>query len=167
MVEGHLGISGAHFLAMAGKLYLGHDRHALVLRVSHQLPELLLGVVAAKTVLAVAIGAHVAHVLPIGMRRRVPPVFPHLTGAPRTHLGQSRVGFDLHAPSSSVGEVEMQDVEAVMAHHVDLAIQLVDGQKMAAHIDHHATPRQRARLGRLGGMGVAQQGGTKGKEGKE
>ena len=150
MVERHFGIRGAHLLAVARELYLRHYGYAFGLGVFHQALQLILRIIAAKATLAVAVGTHVAQVLAILLFRLVPPFFPCLPGAPSAHLGESWIGFYLHAPSGRVGQVEVERVETVMAHDVNLAIQFVERHEMAAHVDHHSAPWQWLGLTGLG-----------------
>ena len=59
---------------------------------------------------------------------------------PCSHLGEQRILVNLDAPAVVVGEVEMELVELVQGHHIQVFLHLVNIEEMAAHIQMAASP---------------------------
>lgn len=60
--------------------------------------------------------------------------------APGADLGQQRVVLHRQAPALVVGEVEVEDVELVQRHHLQVARQAVQGQEVAGDVNVRAAP---------------------------
>ena len=104
---------------------LRHDHDVPVLRIAHEVRELVLRVVAAGT------AAHLAEA---------------------TDLRQLGPRLDLDAPALVVGEVQVQHVDLVEREHVDVLLHFARGEKVARHVEHRAAPRE-ARMIRDGDGG--------------
>jgi hypothetical protein len=63
----------------------------------------------------------------------------------RSYCGQLRTRVDLNSPALIVGEMEVQDVELVERHDIDVLLDLPHGQEMACDVEHSAAPAK-ARL---------------------
>ena len=99
---------------MPGHVDLRHDGNETIGGIGHEVGVLLLRVVATRS------SSH----LPAPANSR-----------------QVRPRLDLEAPSLVVGQVQVQRVQFVQRHRVDVALHVIDGEEMACHVEHRATPR--------------------------
>ena len=100
---------------MGRELNLGDNLDIAHLGVGNQLLDIFLGIVSAQT-------------LGIG------------TG-PGSHLGEAGILLDFEAPTRVVDEVQLQFVELVHGHHVDILLYKFLVVEVAGHVEHHAPPR--------------------------
>ena len=66
---------------------------------------------------------------------------------PRAHVVELWVAVDLDAPPLVVGEVPMEAVEFVHGHEVEMLLDVLDGEEMAADIEMAAAPREAGIVG--------------------
>ena len=116
---------------MCRHFYFRHNRHAALGGIVHQFAQLPLRVVA-----AVCAGLALLHVTAVA----VPPFLPRGIGAPRPELGEARITLYFHAPAGGIREVQVQAVEFVARHHVDLLLQKFNGEEVARNVEHHTAP---------------------------
>ena len=99
---------------VGGKLQLGHNLHAAHAGVGDELAHVVLRIIAAQ---AVFVGP-----------------------GPGAHLRQARVFLDFEAPARVVNHVQLQAVELVHGHHVDIFLHKLLVEEIARHVEHHAAP---------------------------
>ena len=59
------------------------------------------------------------------------------TRAPSTDFSEIRVFFYLDSPALVVGKVEVEAVEVMQRHRVDVNLHRVDGEEVTAHVEMH------------------------------
>ena len=59
--------------------------------------------------------------------------------SPGTHLSQPWIPLYLHSPSLVLSQMPVQHIHIVQRHHVDVSLDLIDSEKMTAHIKVGAT----------------------------
>ena len=97
--------------------------------VSHNLADLVLGEVTAVAAFLAFFGLF-----------RLAPGYIAAIHSPGSYLGEQGIFVNLDTPAVVVGEVEMELVELVQGHHVQVFLHFVDAEEMAAHIQVAATP---------------------------
>lgn len=93
------------------------------------------------------VGDDLAQVV-LGVEAAVRPLVPQRRGAvaefgarpPGPDLGEPRVAPDLHPPALVVRQVQVQDVQFVRGHQVELAQDGVLGQEVPGDVEQHAAP---------------------------
>ena len=145
---GIFGVGGEGFFGVCRHFNFRHNRHAALGGIAHQFAKLCLRVVA-----PVCVGLAFFHVASVA----VPPLFPRSIGAPRPEPREARITLDFHAPAGGIREVQVQAVEFVARHHVDLLLQKIYGKEVARNVEHHAAPLKGGRVcdvaARVGGEG--------------
>ena len=145
---GIFGVGGEGFFGVCRHFNFRHNRHAALGGIAHQFAQLVLRVVA-----PVCAGLAFFHVASVA----VPPLFPRSIGAPRPEPREARITLDFHAPAGGIREVQVQAVEFVARHHVDLLLQKIYGEEVARNVEHHAAPLKGGRVcdvaARIGGGG--------------
>ena len=126
-----LRIGCQHSTRVSGHLYLRHNRYATLCCIRHEVAQLLLRVES-----AVSVG------MVFGTVRltRVIPCAPFLDGAVSHAVDEARIAFYLHTPTLCVGEMQMQAVEFILRHDVNLAFYEIYREEMAHHIEHQTAP---------------------------
>ena len=126
-----LGIGEQHLFRVTGHLYFGDNRDVAVHGIAHQVAQFVLRVIA--SVCARRIFPAVAPVL------FNPPSRPVRLRAPSRFFREQRIFLRLHAPSGSVGQVQMQPVQLETRHGIDLFFDEIHVPEMARTVEHHAT----------------------------
>ena len=73
-------------------------------------------------------------------------VLQHLANAsspeasPSGKVGKAWIAFNLNAPTSGIGKVQVQIVELVLSHNVHLPLKEADGEEVARHVNHKRAP---------------------------
>ena len=145
---GIFGVGGEGFFGVCRHFNFRHNRHAAFGGIIHEFAQLVWRVIA-----ALCAGLAFFHVASVA----VPPLFPRSIGAPRPEPREARITLDFHAPAGGIREVQVQAVEFVARHHVDLLLQKIYGEEVARNVEHHAAPLKgggvRYRAARVGGGG--------------
>ena len=105
------GIGIQHLGTVSGHLDFGHHRDVTCCRISHDFSQILLGVVAPRSPLVVFVRIALSLFAPFC------PICPH---TPSRLFGQRRILLDFHAPSSIIGEMQMQTIHLEISHRVQL-----------------------------------------------
>ena len=129
-----LGITGHGGAGMAGELYFGYHLDVALLGVGHELARLVLGI---------EVGA-------VRLIREVAPVYGvHVprAGAHAADFDELRVFLDFDAPALVVGQVPVEAVHLVVRHDVEHALELVEREEVAAHVEHEAAVLEAGRVG--------------------
>ena len=108
-----------------------NDGDATLGSIFHQVAEFILGIVTTLGTLAALLQILVA----IGI-----PVFPQLTRTPGGKVVESRITLDFNAPSGSIGQMDMETVELILRHHINLLLEEGNREEMTGNIEHQATP---------------------------
>ena len=95
------------------------------------------------------IGIRSANVAVLAVFAIVPPLTPVALGAIGGLLGEFRMALHLKSPASCIGEVEMQTVELVMSHGIDLLHHKLLAEEMTAEVEHEATVLESGSVGNL------------------
>ena len=61
------------------------------------------------------------------------------TRTPCSNLCQLWIFFDFETPALVVGEMQMELVQVMQSHHIDINFQRIDREEMTAHVKVHAT----------------------------
>ena len=125
------GIGSHHLGRVARHLYLGNNRDATFGSVSHQLAQFVLGVVA-----AMSVGRTFHSVLGSVFA----PLLPCAFWSPCSHTCQQRIALNLDAPARSIGEMEVQTIELVLRHNVNLLLDEADRLEVSRHVEHYRAP---------------------------
>ena len=112
-------------MAVAREVYLWNYRDAPELRVGDYVLHLLLGVVSA-----------VAFVPPAVLAGNLAAF-----ASEAAFMRELRMRFYLYTPALVVGHVQVESVDVVHAHKVNLPLELIRIDKCANHIDHHSPVR--------------------------
>ena len=126
-----LRIGGQHLLRVRGHLYFGDNGNVALSRILHQLPQLLLCIIA-----PVGSGRPLRQVLPLSE----PPVLPQRPLSPCGEGGKQRIAVYLHPPAGGICQMEVQDIELQAGHGVYLPLQVLYAEKMPGDILHEAPP---------------------------
>ena len=116
---------------MTRHLDFRNDGDATLGSIFHQVAEFILGIVTTLGTLAALLQILVA----IGI-----PVFPQLARTPGCKVVKSRIALDFDAPSGSIGQMDMETVELVFRHHINLLLEEGDWEIMTGNIEHQSTP---------------------------
>ena len=129
IVAGELRIGGQNGGTVAGHFDFGYHINMAGGGVCHNLANLVFGEVA-------TIAAFLAFFGLLGLApRHVAAIY-----SPCTHLGEQGIFVNLDAPAMVVGEVEVELVELVQGHHVQVFLHFVDVEEMTANIQVAASP---------------------------
>ena len=120
-----------HLSRVARHLYFGHDSDATLCCVLHEVAQLVLSIVATVCALFAFI---------LVLASEFAPLLPGLSFAPCSKTGKARVALYLYAPACSVGEVEVEAVELILCHHVNLLLEERNGLEVARHVEHQRAP---------------------------
>ena len=96
------------------------------------------------------IGIRSANVAVLAVFAIVPPMTPVALGAIGGLLGEFRMALHLKSPASCISEVEMQTVELVMSHGIDLLHHKLLAEEMTAEVEHEATVLESRSIGDSG-----------------
>ena len=113
-IAGQLGVCGQHFHRVAGHLDLRNDGDIAFFGVSDEIAHFLLGVIASGAAVSI--------------------------GESRAHCGQFRVPLDFQPPALVIRQVQVENVQFVQRHAIDTALDIVQGQKGTATIQHQTPP---------------------------
>ena len=69
----------------------------------------------------------------------IPPFLPVLTCTPCGKVGQAWILLDFDTPSGRIGQVDVQTVELVVCHCINLLLHEVQTEEMTGNIEHHTT----------------------------
>ena len=108
-----------------------NDGDATLGSIFHQVAEFILGIVTTLGTLAALLQILVATGI---------PVFPQLTRTPGCKVVESRIALDFNAPSCSISQMDMETVELILRHHINLFLEEGDREIMTRNIEHQATP---------------------------
>ena len=116
---------------MTRHLDFRNDGDATLGSIFHQVAEFILGIVTTLGTLTALLQILVA----IGI-----PVFPQFTRTPGCKVVESRITLDFDAPSGSIGQMDMETVELVFRHHINLLLEEGDREEMTGNIEHQTAP---------------------------
>ena len=130
-----LRIGSQSALHMAGHLDLGNHLDVAFGGIAHDFEGLLLGEVA-------GIGDGIV---------RTEVTSDHRALANGTDGSELGILLDFDAPALVVGEMPVEGVHVVESKHVDVGLDAVDGEEVAAHVEVHATIGKARRVGDVHG----------------
>ncbi len=116
---------------MGRHLDFGHDGDVAHGGILHELAQVVAGVISSA-------GTRVGLLAVTASVGGVPPLFPVGFGTPGGKLGEARVAGYLDAPSGGIGEVEVQTVELVAGHGVNLLFEKLLAAEVARDVNHHS-----------------------------
>ena len=125
---------GSH--EVSGHVHLGKHIDMTLSGITHHLAHLLLGIVEG-AILAARLGTFASPIhLSVLLDTSDGSVIAAL--ALGTDGGELRILLDFGTPALVVGQVPVEDVHLVDGHQVDHLLYLLDGEEMAAHVEHKA-----------------------------
>ena len=69
----------------------------------------------------------------------IPPFFPILAGTPSSEISQTRILLDFDTPTGSISQVDVQAVQLVVSHRINLLLHEVQAEEVTGYVKHHTT----------------------------